>query len=255
MSLKSVLLSFACSLTLLGCSGTDEFISTVPEEVRENRAELAQALSAGGNIQAAVTLYEGLAKDNPRDPKPHIDLGKLYFDAGSDVEAEISYRNAMQRGGYLEAEIGLGRVALMRNDPMTAQTFFWRAIKRDANNPEAYNGLGVSYDLMKQHTKAQIMYRTVLKGLPDNLDALNNLALSYAFSDQPEEAIELMQRVVRSPLAGVREQRNLAIAYYMAGRVDDAVKIDRSVVETVESMRMVREQVVESEAGMQSEVQ
>lgn len=227
-----------CLAILGGCAATENWnlMSTAPEEAQASREELAQVLNAGGNPRAAITLLEGLANDNPNDPTPYIELGNLYFDAGSDVEAEVAYRRALKRGGTVEGEIGLGRVALMRNDPVKAQEFFWRAIKQDRGNSEAYNGLGVAYDLLKQHTRAQVMYRTVLRGFPDNMDALNNLGLSYAFSKQSEDAIELMQRVVRSPAAGIREQRNLAIAYYMAGRVEDALKIDRSVVETVQSL-------------------
>lgn len=231
---------FLCLLAITACNNIDKVGVQTAQEARQNREELAKVLNIGGNTQAAVSLLEKMARDTPQDPIPLIELGDLYFETGSDVEAEVAYREAIRRGGQLEGEIGLARVALLRNDPLTARDLFWRVLKRDTSNVEAYNGLGVSYDLTGDHKKAQIMYRNVLQGFPDNLDALNNLALSYALSNRAEEAIELMQRVARSPLAGVREQRNLAITYYMAGRVDDALRIDRSVVETIKSMDVQR---------------
>ena len=92
---------------------------------------------------------------------------------------------------------------------------------------QAYNGLGVAYDLSGQHQAAQKVYRDALAFAPDSMLLRNNLGLSLALAGEHQDAIELLRLVADEPGARAQNRQNLALAYGLSGDLASAERISR----------------------------
>jgi Tfp pilus assembly protein PilF len=193
--------------------------------VSDQRFELASSFVAGGNVEAAIRMYEGLAKDHLDDPLPYLELGRLFLDMQAVDEAEQSYIAAANRGAVTEGRIGRGHVFLARNNGRLAIEMFYPIFVLDSTSVEVINGLGVAHDLLGNHVKAQRFYLAALQKKSNWRPALNNLGLSLALSGNYIESINIFQRLNTSPQATARDRQNLALALMLSGHVSESEKI------------------------------
>ena len=122
---------------------------------------------------------------------------------------------------------GLANTLVALNQPELAIPYYEDALAIDPADYRIYMGLGVSYDLLAQHSVAQAEYQLALVHQPGDLDVLSNLGLSQALAMDLPTAIDTLRKVVEDPRATARHRQNLALVYGLAGRNEEAARIAR----------------------------
>jgi Flp pilus assembly protein TadD len=189
---------------------------------------LAASARAGGDLAAAVRLYQQAITNDRSRIDAYVLLGDTLIDMGAFDDAATTYQEALGRDrknsaahrGYARAMLGLNR-------PEAAVVHYQAVLGEAPGDLQAHNGLGVAFDLAGQHEAAQDAYRAGLQIAPDSMLLRNNLGLSLALAGKHAEAIELLRAVVDEPGAKARNRQNLALAYGLAGDLTAAERISR----------------------------
>ena len=213
-------LALAALIAVAGCS------STGPRAVGyDARVNVAEEMLARGQFSGAYTILDDVLQDHPNSAPVHLRVAEAYLANRAFNKAEASFRAAIGSGARLEGEVGLGRVALARNDANSAQAIFARLLQQQPGNLASLNGLGVSYDLTGHHETARQYYLEVLQVEPNNTMALNNLALSHTLSGNATYAAQVLRDLTESQLDDPVLRQNYALALYASGRSEDAMRL------------------------------
>jgi len=100
---------------------------------------------------------------------------------------------------------------------------FKKVISIDPYNIKAYNGMGVSYDLMGDFPRAMESYQKALDLNPNVSFVQNNLGYSYILQGNLDEAITAFQKAVALNDQESRVHNNLGLAYAMKDQYDLAM--------------------------------
>lgn len=156
---------------------------------------IGDASRAGGDLQTAVGFYERASTVAPNDAATQLRLATALLEMGSYSEAEVAYRRVLAADpANVEAMRGLGNIYIATDQPKNAVEQFQGAIAKKPSY-QAYNGLGVAFDLEGKHAAAQKAYHEGLAVNATSLSLQNNLALSLALSGDYPAAIDLLRRV------------------------------------------------------------
>jgi Flp pilus assembly protein TadD len=85
-----------------------------------------------------------------------------------------------------------GKAMLASGKRAEARDIYQSAVSRDENNARAWNGLGVSYDVLGKHADAKSAYQQALELAPDDMTAANNLAHLYLEEGDAAAAVRLL---------------------------------------------------------------
>ncbi len=112
---------------------------------------------------------------------------------------------------------------------------FSKTLLIDPEHVQALNGMGVSYDRLRNFSRATESYRAALKINP-NLDYVqNNLGYSFLLQGKYEAAIDAFKNAASLNGKKSRIQNNLAMAYAMAGSYDQALATFKSAGDQVKA--------------------
>lgn len=111
-----------------------------------------------------------------------------------------------------ESHYRLGRYYQKSGKHQLAIDEFKKAIKLEKGYVLAYNGLGMSYDALKDCRNAQLAYSNALLHGPDTAYLYNNLGCSRLLCDDPEHAIWFFTRAAELDKTSVRTHNNLMLA-------------------------------------------
>ena len=100
---------------------------------------------------------------------------------------------------------------------------FNKVLLIDPGYVKAYNGMGVSHDLLGDFSKAIEFYKQALKINPDMDYVHNNLGYSYLLQGNLDEAITAFNRAIEINGHDKRFHNNLGLAYAEEGRFDLAL--------------------------------
>ena len=211
----------ALALAVGACSGA--FQEKAEAEAKNDSGgaaalvRIGDASRAGGDLQTAVGFYERASTVAPNDAATQLRLATALLEMGSYSEAEVAYRRVLAADpANVEAMRGLGNIYIATDQPKNAVEQFQGAIAKKPSY-QAYNGLGVAFDLEGKHAAAQKAYHEGLAVNATSLSLQNNLALSLALSGDYPAAIDLLRRVSQNPQATLRHRQNLALVYGLAG--------------------------------------
>lgn len=131
---------------LLAAAGVAPALVTgpLPEPVGRGFAEVEQLLKSGGadDARAALDLARVQARQRPGDPKGQSLLGLALLAAGETGPAEQVFLAALEWDpGRAEAHLGLGRIALGRNEAREARAHLSKATASGGFRGEAWNDL------------------------------------------------------------------------------------------------------------------
>ena len=90
---------------------------------------------------------------------------------------------------------------------------FKKVISIDPKYVKAYNGLGVSYDLLSEFGNALLSYETAISLDPSQAYLYNNLGYSWLMQENPGRAISAFQKAISLNPQEPRFHNNLASAY------------------------------------------
>jgi len=202
-------------------------VRDTPQKSEEAFIKAAEAAAEAGDLNSASAFYQRAAQLAPKDPKPLADLGALMAKTGSLAAAVEAYRVALARApSDWRIDLELGRLALRLDRPKDALTQF-EAVKHAHPEAAAYNGIGVTEDLLGDHAAAQNAYKEGLKDTPDDPTLRNNLGLSQGLAGDYTAAIATLSALTASPQSTARYRLNLALVYGLAGQDDAAAAAAR----------------------------
>ncbi len=223
----------AISLSLIVLAGAPAGLAAsgpvrdTPQKSEEAFIKAAEAAAEAGDLNSASAFYQRAAQLAPKDPKPLADLGALMAKTGGFAAAVEAYRSALARSpSDWRIDLELGRLALRLDRPQDALGHF-ETVKRTHPQAAAYNGIGVTEDLLGDHVAAQRAYDEGLKVAPDDATLQNNLGLSQALAGDYSAAIATLSTLTASPHATARYRLNLALVYGLAGQDDAAAAAAR----------------------------
>jgi Flp pilus assembly protein TadD len=235
MNLKYAIFAFVTvTAVTLGLGACSELLTDVDVD-GANRASgaeqfmrAASAARQGGNFAAALALYRRAHDADPETAEPLIAIGDTAMAIGSFREATEAYRKALALApGNGAARRGYGKMLIALERPALALEQFRAALMLNNMDVEAYNGIGVAYDLLGEHEAAQNSYLDGIERAPDNLPIRNNYGLSLALAGRYQEAIRILTEIANDPVATPRNRLNLALVHGLAGRIDMATEIQR----------------------------
>lgn len=95
---------------------------------------------------------------------------------------------------------------------------FRKVVLIDPDHAKAYNGLGVSYDNLKEFDNARESYRTAIRLAPEQDYIYNNLGYSLALAGDYEAAAEILQKGIALNPNNEQMHNNLTMAYAGMGK-------------------------------------
>jgi tetratricopeptide (TPR) repeat protein len=228
-----------------------------------NPAELQRigaVLLITGEYELAATAFErGIAAD-PNNPELHHDLGRAYLQLGKLSEAQREEQLALDlRGGqYAEALVGLGDIALARNDPGSAVAQYNTAINLDSGLTAAYLGLGRAAAASGNWAVAQAHFAAAVRSDPQSAEAHLWLAESLVRQSNPNSAIAEYARALEirpnypEAYFGLA-QAQMAIGQYDLARqnLDSALVLRPSFAEALLLQGKLNEQQGDDAAAIQ----
>lgn len=218
--------SMACAAALTGCELSGAQPAGYASQVR-----LAEQFLDNGQYGRGYGVLDRIDSGHKDSAQVQLALGDSYLRSLALLKAERAYTAAAKLGAADTAEVGLGRIALARNDGAYAKELFGRVLERDFKNPDALNGMGVAYDLLGDHAKAQNHYNLALEVAPTHSRSRNNLGLSLILSGDYRTAERVLSDLAGSELNNKSARLNLAMALYAQGRERDALALAEDVEE------------------------
>jgi tetratricopeptide (TPR) repeat protein len=210
--------------------------SAALEAGASNPAELrriGEVLLAAGEHASAATAFQRGVEADPNDAQMHHDLARANLQLGKLSEAQREEQLALDlRGGqYPEALVGLGDIALARNDPGGAVAQYNSAIKLDAGSTAAYLGLGRAAAAAGNWAVAQAHFSDAVRSDPQSAEAHLWLAESLVRQSNPAGAIDEYARALAIKPNYPEAYFGLAQAQMAIGQYDLARKnLDSALV-------------------------
>ncbi|MCU0910447.1 MAG: tetratricopeptide repeat protein [Rhodobacteraceae bacterium] len=186
---------------------------------------VAEQMLQSGQFDRGYRILDDVTRQQSSSGPAQLALGDAYLRSRAYLKAELAYRRASETGKNVDGQIGLGRVALARNEAQAARQHFQGVLARNPRSLAALNGMGVAYDLEGNHLMAAAEYRKALAIDPGYNPALNNLGLSLALAGNGAEAAQVLSEVAASQVNDAVLRQNLAVAYFVAGREQDGRRL------------------------------
>jgi cytochrome c-type biogenesis protein CcmH/NrfG len=149
----------------------------VPTSTTAVAPQAAQAPPAARETQQTPPLDETraqtirtTAEQNPRDPKPRVELGNLYFDAERYADAIVWYEDALKLNpADPNVSTDLGVAYYYTNQPDKAVAQFERSLAVDPKHTKTLLNLGIVKAFGKQDLAgAAAAWRQVVELAPDS---------------------------------------------------------------------------------------
>ena len=126
-------------------------------------------------------------------------------------------------GGNPDSHYQLAKYLQMRGRYAEAIDEFNKTVLINPEYIMAYNGMGVSYDMIGEYAKADESYQKALFLDPNADYVLNNLGYSYVMQNKIDKAINTFQQAISINEQESRYYNNLAIAYVYNHQYDKAM--------------------------------
>jgi Flp pilus assembly protein TadD len=134
---------------------------------------------------------------------------------GSNEDSDIAefFSTIRPRPGNPDSHYLLAGYYQQRGQHQEAIAEFKKVISIDPKYVKAYNGLGVSYDLLSKFGNALLSYETAISLDPSQAYLHNNLGYSWLLQGNPGRAIAAFQKAISLNPQELRFHNNLASAY------------------------------------------
>src|SRR5919112_4434851 len=169
------------------------------------------------------------------DYDAYLEQGETLASEGRLEEAEVSFLDALELDPeWIAPRMGLGMVALSRDEPFKIVHHLERAIEADPGYPDAYVELGRYYGFMGEPALAKATFERWTKRLPEDADMLINAGLTLFDAADYAEAYAFFEKAIEAATdevqkSGARTFR--ANALDMLGRYAEAVAAYEEVIE------------------------
>jgi Flp pilus assembly protein TadD len=178
-----------------------------------------------GSPALALQMTQSILQHTPDDVTALLIQGDAAAQLGKAGDANTAFTHALRlQPTSVRGQLGLGRLRLA-TDPTEAATLFGEVVKREPNNVNAWNNLGIARDLLGQHREAQEAYRRVHALDASNTAGTVNMALSLAMSGDGADGVALIAPLATAPSASAQLRHDYAVVLALAGRETEAGQI------------------------------
>ncbi|MDR9827438.1 tetratricopeptide repeat protein [Vibrio sp. FNV 38] len=189
---------------------------------------------ARGNYPLAEKAYLLAVEENPNNAQVLEQLGILYTKSGDATQGESYFYRAINAD-----QIRLGKnVSLKLQDEMDGVQINNLAV--DHLSPiMAYTGLGVIYDVGKEHDIAQAFYQRALQINPASQKALMNTGYSFYMSGDYATARRYTMSALEKDPNNEKALNNLALIYLGRGEIKRALNVFQQQMDMPEALNNV----------------
>lgn len=206
----------------------------------------AIAVRQAGDIDEALRLLEESARALPKEPGPQQRLGVALVDAGRLEEAQAAFERTVRLvPNMAEGYVGLGDVALSREDYETAVRHLEKAVQLDAGYRTPHYTLGLAYRGLGRLEEAE---REIARGIGSTRrfinDELSVEAAGYGVgfmsefqearralvAGQAQKAIQMLERILERYPDDTNVLNNLGSAYRAVGNYERMEELLRRAV-------------------------
>lgn len=230
---------FACTLMAgMGCSH-------LQQKEDESLCRIADNLRLSGNKNEAISMYKQFLKKSPNKLPIYLKLGETQIENGQLDEARRTFEEALPLDQNYQVKKRLARCYILAGLIDVALPIY-KEILSSTNNSDvdAYNGMGMVYELQGNDKEAIKAYQAALVLEPNNESVQSNLGLSLAFSGRHAESLKWLVPIGEKLNATPKQRHNLAVAYALAGQENKArVLFSKSLSESQieENLNKLRE--------------
>lgn len=186
----------------------------------QNTLNQAVSLHQQGQLTEALTLYEKILTEQPRNPDALHLSGVALHQMGQHNRAIAQISDAIRSLPAQPAfhnNLGLCHQALLQWTD--AQKQFEQAISLNAEYPEALNNLGVVLRELGQYKQARRVLDKAVKLKPGYAEAINNLGLIERQQGRNDEAVECFKRACALQPNLFQAQLNLGTLLFEKGDI------------------------------------
>jgi tetratricopeptide (TPR) repeat protein len=200
----------------LGAAALYRKILALDPTLTQAEMNLCLTLHLGGNLQDAVKCFDHVTAKRPNLFGPNFLAGTDYLKLDHPDRA-LPYlkRAAEESPENADATLALANAELQLRQYSQARGEFVRATELNAQDPDAWSGLGATYLSLEREAEAKLR----ISGSPFRLVLL---AESYLQQGNSDRAVLLLGRVVSAQLQVPCARSLLGFAYLEKGKLDDA---------------------------------
>lgn len=204
------------------------------------KLELAEALLANGNPEAALQMLAQLQQQGPRNTDLLIVQGKALNAMGLSDEAEKVFLQASRRSpANVDAQNQLGILYLDRKETEAAIKRFRSAARSAPKDARVHNNYGFALMAAGRHKEAVEILRKALMLDGSQERTRNNLGFSLAAVGNDKAA----WRVLRAGSNDASARYNLALGQELRGDVESAIKSYEQALEANPDMTEATEAI------------
>jgi tetratricopeptide (TPR) repeat protein len=211
-----------CILSLLLISGPFVFGQSIKE---------GKNLLEKESFGAAKKIFKQIIATKANDPEAYFYLGEVYLKTEKPDSAKWAYEKGMAENSKAGLNyVGLGKYALMKNNPIDAKVNFDKAIKvsksKDAN---IFYELGVAHlDQEKKDAKAAIGYLEQARNLNINdPNIYSTLGDAYLENNEGGPAVSAYERAIE-------KDKNNPTHYFKRAKVFSRAKAYEEAIKSME---------------------
>jgi serine/threonine-protein kinase len=200
--------------------------------------ELAHALAARGEGDAAIAVFRDLRRLRPGDPRHLGCLGRELRDRGFVRESDEALQAAVAAGreqvrlkpGAAHAHVSLGNALRWCGDSGQAIAEFRDAVRLKPDTALAHCGLAAALADQGRHDEAVSELRTAIRLGPDGAPFHRNLGLALSKLGKHDEAIGELRATCRLKPDDSDGFNHLAVALMESGQMHEAVTALRTAI-------------------------
>jgi tetratricopeptide (TPR) repeat protein/TolB-like protein/tRNA A-37 threonylcarbamoyl transferase component Bud32 len=184
------------------------------------------------NVESAITLFERAIKEDPNYAQAEAGLAEAYWrkynatkDSQFGEKARAAAKAAQQLDSRLpEVQLSIGNLNLMTGDFQAALSTFQSVLEIDAQNSDAYIGLGKTYDALGRTSEAERAFRRAIEIRPGCWSCYNVLGIFLNNHSRYGEAADAWRKVTELAPDNVWGYMNVGVSYFNTGQFEMAQK-------------------------------
>lgn len=182
---------------------------------------LALARKGLGDVTEAERLLRACVQLHPQRAEFHSNLANLLRASGRVVDAEATYRQALQVDArFKPARLGLIRTLNAAGAHSQAQVAAAALVHDEPDDAEGWAELAAALKGQGQFSEAEAAYRAALARRPSFAIARHNLGSLLSQLERADEALREIDRAIEAGLKGHAVRLNRAIALQQLGRFE-----------------------------------
>lgn len=161
---STMIAAATCGCAAQSSSETQQQTQLASEAKEESHFQKALDFEAQGQWELAKQEYRLATRQDPRDSRPYVNLGRLYARDGQSARAEECWHEALRvNPSDARASNLLGSVCLRQREFGKAITYYQKALEADPNYANAHWNIAGAYRSLDMKRQAAQHYRRYIQ--------------------------------------------------------------------------------------------